>query len=317
MFIRSSSRLISICTLVMTLSAAQTAHAQPADPATRATARTIAQEGLDLFDNKRWQEALDKFTRADNLMRTPTVSLLAARCLGKLGRLVEANERYQSAVRFPLAADASAAFKEAVTSAEREQKALAPRIPRLRVGLHGAQPGEVEVTLDGKPLAAAMIGVDRLTDPGPHALRGKRGDEVVEQRFDMKEGQPLAVALAFAGTTPGSTQRVIGWTLVGVGGAGLVASAVTLGLGLDAKSKLVKPPYNCSPELDCLPSATDAVNHYTALRGASIGTLIGGAAALVAGVVVVIAAPRSRNMDKAALVLPWIGPGQVGIEGVF
>lgn len=298
-------------------------RAQPADAATTSTARALAEEGLSHFDGGRWQAALEKFDRADALIHAPTMSLLVARCLEKLGRLVEANERYVAAARSEAGPGASDAFKEAVADADKEQKVLLPRIPRLKVEVRGAVPAEAGVTLDGKPLPAAMIGVERLTDPGAHTLRGTRGGEVVERKVDLKEGQSQTVTLELAGggdagasPSPGSIQRTLGWVTIAVGGAGLVASGVTLGMGLGAKSDLVSTS-KCSTDLVCPASAADAVSSYRTLRVASAGTFVGGAVALVVGVVVLATAPSSRSDAKAAAWYPFVGPDRVGIEGAF
>src|ERR1700677_681378 len=99
--------------------AAPRAEAQPAkDPAIVATARSIALDALALFDKGDFAAALEKFNRADDLVHAPTMSLNAARCLEKLGRLVEAHERYRVAANATLDASASEALKSAAADAD-------------------------------------------------------------------------------------------------------------------------------------------------------------------------------------------------------
>ncbi|MEZ4311890.1 MAG: hypothetical protein R3F14_27995 [Polyangiaceae bacterium] len=106
-----------------------------AEAATLDAARKIAEEGLTLYDSARYAEALDRFDRAAALVQAPTMGLMAARSLVKLGRLVEASARYASVTEMPLAPGASDAFKQALTDAAAERKSLTPRIPTLTLTL--------------------------------------------------------------------------------------------------------------------------------------------------------------------------------------
>src|SRR5262245_51329128 len=83
------------------LLAATSAMGEPvaADEETRAKARAIGEEALALYDQGRYIEAFDKFQSASDLVKAPTLDLMAARCLVKMGRLVEASERYLDVTR--------------------------------------------------------------------------------------------------------------------------------------------------------------------------------------------------------------------------
>ncbi len=96
---------------------------QDADEATRNAARKIAEEGLSLFQGGQYAEALDRFERAGALVRAPTMGLMAGRSLVKLGRLVEASERFLAVTRMTLAKDASDAFRKAQVDAGKEREA--------------------------------------------------------------------------------------------------------------------------------------------------------------------------------------------------
>jgi hypothetical protein len=316
--------LLGSLSALLLLTLAAPARGDAPDAAATATARALAQEGLEHFDAGRWEAALAKFDRADAIVHAPTIRLLAGRSLEKLGRLVEANEKYLAAARSTIDAGASDAFKEAVADADKAQRALAPRIPRLVVALDGADAADVAATLDGKPLPGAMIGAARPTDPGHHELVAKRGDATVKRAVDLAEGESISVTLVFPPSTgtvasaanPGGAQWIAGWATLAAGGALLGASGVTLGLGLSAKSSLVSA-WKCTSALVCPPAASEAVTRYQALRTANTATFAIGAAALVAGVVVLATAPRAPRAEKAARWHPWIGPGRVGIEGAF
>ena len=99
------------------------------DAATKSAARGVAEEALKLYDKGDYAGAYEKANRANNLVHAPTMALLTGRCLKKLGRFVEASEKYLEASRDPLDAGASAAQKSAQTEADKARAALMPRIP--------------------------------------------------------------------------------------------------------------------------------------------------------------------------------------------
>ncbi|WP_437314174.1 tetratricopeptide repeat protein [Sorangium sp. So ce385] len=326
----------------LALAPARLALAQTADAAAKGTARMLAEEGLALYDGGDYRAALERFDRADALVRAPTMGRMAGLCLQKLGRLVEARERLLAVSRTELGPEASDAFRKAVTRAAAEAAALDSRIPKLSIRLSGAAPDEVQVTLDGKPIPAAMIGVSRLTDPGRRTLEGRRGSEVVREELDLKEGQSAEIALTFGsavapglrpgdggggqeggGRAPaqdGSTLRTLGWVGVGVGGAGLVLGGVTLGLALSARGDLESK--GCAQGAGggvwrCPPEAQGDVDRYNTLRPLPLVGFIAGGVVGAAGAVLLLTAPRDRASGAQAAVRPWVSPGGAGIMGVF
>ena len=100
----------------------------PEDSATRLAARQLAQEGGELFDEGRFAEAQERLRRAHALYPAPTIAVLEAKALLKLGRLVEASDRYQVAERFQLAEDSPEAFAQAVQEARAELDQLGKRL---------------------------------------------------------------------------------------------------------------------------------------------------------------------------------------------
>ncbi|HEX9621815.1 MAG TPA: tetratricopeptide repeat protein, partial [Polyangiaceae bacterium] len=85
-----------------------------------AGARAAATEGAKAFQEGRWQDAVDLFTRAESLVHAPPHLLFLARAQVKLGRLVAARELYNKILREPLAGDAPPAFLTAREAAEAE-----------------------------------------------------------------------------------------------------------------------------------------------------------------------------------------------------
>jgi hypothetical protein len=178
----------------LALSYATSSSAQPVDAATKATARQLGEEGMKAYDNGDCAGAADKLARAHDLVHVPTLAFYAGKCMEKLGRLVEAEEEYLEATRDPVEPGAPAMVKSAQTDADRARHALLPRIPSVLLTL---QPPVLDalVTLDGKPLPPAMLGVKRPIDPGTHAVQVQRAGGVTSREFSVKEAEAASVVL--------------------------------------------------------------------------------------------------------------------------
>jgi hypothetical protein len=306
------------------LAAVSAAHAAPADDAMKSTARRIAKEGLDLYDSGKYKDALDRFVRADQLVHAPTMGLMAARSLAKLGRLVEASERYLTVSQTPLEADASSAFREAIASAASEREALQPRLASvfITVELPADAAGTASVTIDGTAVPAAMIGLKRPTDPGPHTLEATYKDVLKTLSIDLKEGEssPAHFDLRSTAVAPvpssSSPLRPVGWLTVGLGVAGLSLGAVTGGLAFAKKGEL-DTKWKCVDNF-CPTHAADAdVNALNTMRTLSTAGFVAGGLALAGGITLLILAPKPTATSARALWSPRIGFGTVGLQGAF
>jgi hypothetical protein len=301
-----------------------------AEDPTVAAAREIAKEGLALFDAGKHEDALDRFERAGALVRAPTMGLMAARSLEKLGRLVEASERYLEVTRMTLDAGASDAFRSAQQDAAAERAALVPRIPSLLLALTPAAPGAT-VTLDGKPVAASRLGAAIPLDPGPHTVTATSGSVTRTERVLLRERDARRVELSLAPPpAPGpSSLAVASWIGIGVGGAGIVMGAVTGGLAVSKKSDLDRA--GCADAL-CPEGVAGAVREYNTLVvvanvGLIGGITLAGAGALGLGIPALTSkrAPASSAASRPAGApsrpalawSPWIGPGSAGATWSF
>src|SRR5262249_13535117 len=123
--------------LVAAFLATTGAAASPAEDQSRAIARILGEEGLAYYDQGMYIDALQRFERASELHKAPTLDLWAARCLAKMGRLVEASERYLDVTRLTVDEKASAVLKEAVVAAAKERAALLSRIASIEIVLEG------------------------------------------------------------------------------------------------------------------------------------------------------------------------------------
>src|SRR5215831_5243371 len=91
--------------VVLVVLAASSANAQPGadvDDRARATARALGQDGVNDFMHDRYVEAAEKLDRAYAIVHIHTLGPWSARARVKLGRLVEAAERYLEVARMPV-----------------------------------------------------------------------------------------------------------------------------------------------------------------------------------------------------------------------
>lgn len=162
-----------------------------------AGARAAATEGAKAFQQGRWQDAVDLFTRAESLVHAPPHLLFSARAHAKLGRLVAARELYNKILREQLADDAPPAFVSARDAAKSEIQAIEPRLAKLTIEVEGAADKQVAVTMDGRPVASALIGLPTPADPGKHEITATAEGFVAKpQSVTLAEGGQGQVTLS-------------------------------------------------------------------------------------------------------------------------
>lgn len=320
------------------------------DDSVKAAVRELSIQGKEDFDAGRFDAASQKFQRALDVAKVPTLALWSARCANKLGHLVAAAELYRKALQLaPNDLWVGDAQPLAQGEAQQELDALLPRIPKLRIDVVGSQPSEVAIAVDNVALPSALAGVDRPTDPGQRRVTGKRGAEVADLVVALKEGETKSVILKFSGAplvpiatapvaTPnqpnppvsgpvatsipivspprdsdssvGATQRTLGWIGLGVGAAGVIEGAVT---GIFVIQRYSKIKDNCGNGI-CDPNMVDGyrLDMYNALRTAStVGFVVGGIG-LAAGTTLLLTSPSSKPQVGVL-----VGPGSAGLHGVF
>jgi len=313
------------------------AQAQQVDDATRSAARQLATDGSTAYQADDYAQAYDRFNRAYQLVHVPTVGIWAARSLLKLGRFVEASERYLEVARTPLATDAPPEHLKAQKAANDERALLMPRIPSVRVLLEGADASDTFVSLNDELLPAALVGVNRPVDPGKWRFKGVRGEQVVEANVDLPEGVSRDVTLTFpklshvkpsavpppssapppvAAAPPpqlfGAPDHTLAYVAFGVGGAALITGGIFGGLALSQKSDL---DGQC-PDRQCTPAHHSDNDSYETKKLVSGVGLIAGAALVGAGVVLYFTAPSPAAEQHARLGAFCTGQ-QLGLQGAF
>jgi len=297
-----------------------------------------------------YRAALDKLERAYSLLKVPTLALWSARSMAKLGRLVDASERYLQATRLPVSEGDTEVQKQAIATARQERAQLLPRIPKLTILVMPGLPQDGLVTIDGRAVPPATLGLARPVDPGRHLVVVGCYGQNYQQQAVLAEGQtqklvfnvgnapPLALvappspmppakqvasapapaedATADHGTDQAppsiSQQQLVGWGALGLGGAGLVVGTVG-GVITSSKKSSLDSSGDCSGT-GCTESQYDAVDSYNRWRTIStVGFVLGGVAT-TAGVVLLLTAPEQEDTNRVALTL---GPGHVDLAGRF
>jgi hypothetical protein len=174
-----------VCLLAVTLSSPAPLFAQDM-PTSSEGAKAIekGREGVALYEQGKWQEALERFNEADRLYHSPVFALYSARSLRNLGRLLEARAVLRRLVDEKLDGAAPDAWKEAQGDARAELSALEAEIPSVVVVVEGASPDSVLTIDDESVLAGQPIELD----PGQHRLVASDGKQQRMVDFSVARG---------------------------------------------------------------------------------------------------------------------------------
>lgn len=289
------------------------------DLKTRAAARKLGIEGIHLFGQKKYAEALDKFDRANGLLPAPTLGVRAARCLEKLGRLVEAAERYREVGQFELDRRAPFVHRRAKLEANNERAKLMPRIPSLEIAVSGPRGDGITVLLDNEAVPEELIDASQPVDPGNHEVRVRRADVTVSESMSVKEGTSARLTLilpALPPPPPPPPPPVVHtdwfmWSMAafGVGAGGIVAGVVNGGIALSKQADLEE---RC-PERTCPPEAHGAADVFDALRYATTVGFVIGSLGLVGGTVLLVISDSEEDKRDAPVTFQ-LRPGGAGMR---
>lgn len=310
------------------------------DDASRAAARRLATAGVEAYQRDDFAVATDKLERAYQMLKAPSIGLWLARSLAKQGKLVAASERYLEVGRLQISGGDKAVQENAKREAASEVEQLTPKIPNLVVVLEGAKPSEVSLTLDGAPLAAAVVGEQQPVDPGSHRVVGQRGTEEVAQEVTLAVSESKTVTLRFRDTQPApaptplardatriepgetaptasssSGRKVLAWSAIGVGAAGVLTGAITGAMAISKKSDL--DDGDCVDRVCWNQTMGDDLSSYSTLKTvSSIGFIAGGVLAAT-GVVLLVTAPKTDATTAARPIWLRVGAGHVAAGGQF
>jgi hypothetical protein len=298
----------------------------------RSTARELALQGAQAFERGEWENALEMFSRAYTLYPAPTISIMQARSLAKLGRLLEALDKYEATQRTKLEADAPEAFQAAISEAATEAETVRARLPRVKLSVSGpgADAKDLRVIIDGKESTVALIGVDRPMDPGKHQFtvespsgaKGTRELQVEESRSYLVElsleqpkavePKPVVVPPPPAPLPERKPNRTLAYVAYGVGGAGLVLGGVTGIIALGKKGDL-DDACNIGKN-GCPPSSQSDLDAYRLTRTLSYVGFGIAAVGAIGGTVLLFTTGKSHSSTELRA---YVAPSGAGLSGKF
>ena len=263
-------------------------------------------------------------------------------CQLQAGKIVLGLEALRRVARETLPADAPPVFQAAKQRAQVLLDQNAGKVAQLHVTVTLPAGVTPIVTVDGEAVPAALVDVDRPTDPGSHVIEATaQGYRKATQTVTLKEGERSAITLApdaepnapapaaqttVATTTetakpasPASTKttRTVAYGLYGAGAAGLLVGTIFGAVALGKKGGLND---DCPEQADGsrLCNANRTADDRTSLKTfatvSTVGFVVGGVG-LVGGTIALL---FSRSAAKGGTLGGiQLGPTSVGYRGSF
>jgi hypothetical protein len=309
------------------VSAALLASASARAEGDTAAAEALFQQAKTLADGQQWAAACPKFEASYRLDKQLGTLMNLADCEEHTGRIATAWAHWGEAVELAeKAGDKRAAF------ASGRRAPLTKRLPMIQVDVAAsATPTPaLAVYRDAVKVDPAAYGVPLPSDPGDHVISVRRGAEVLSKKsVTAVEGQTIPVPLDLVAiekaapppaapvtvVAPLGNQKVIGFAVIGVGGATLVAAAVLEILALTNKSA-ANAPDACFNGF-CTSAGISSVEQARTFANAGQWVGIGGLVVAAVGVTLVTTAPKLVVAPPAAdapVVSGWVAPGGGGIR---
>jgi hypothetical protein len=289
----------ALCVACAVLSPAL-AIAQNAD--NKAAAEALFAEGRKLMDAGKYAEACKKLEGSQKLDPGAGTLINLAACYEQNGQTASAWATYKEA-----AIASQARHPDWTAQANARVLDLEPKLARLTITIEKPTPGIV-VTRDGATIESSAFGVAIPVDPGAHAIEASApGHATFHQdiKIAAKDSQSVAIPeLQVGESTPtptksGSGQRIVGGTMMAVGGVGLVVGAIMGVVALGKKSD-ASNPNNCTPDFKtCSPVGKGLVDDAKSAGLVSTVAFIAGGVLAAGGLVLFIVAPHGETPIRA------------------
>lgn len=335
--------------LLLSLSGTRPAAAQESQDqaANVAAARSLGIDGVQLAEAGKCDQAIEKLNRAESLYHAPTILDRLGECQVKVGQIVLGTENLNRVVREQLPTNAPKAFRDAQVRAQKALDAALPRIGHLTVNVEPKE-AKITVTVSDMPVPAALLGVERPTDPGTHEVvasapgyltqkttvtLAEAGRETVTLRLTLdpnapKEEPPPVTTAAPPlmpeqqppppATPTSNSTKTVGYVLIGVGAAGIVTGGITGGMALQKKGNLDCPDSHCSG------SQKDNLDGAKSMALVSTITFAVGIPAVAVGTVLLLTsgssqqkAAKAKQPPRHFAAAPYLGVTSAGVVGQF
>lgn len=285
-----------------------------------------ANQGLEHYAARRWEEAYEAFRMADGIVPSPLFQLYMARARREQQRLIEARALYRKVIAAEVAETAPPTFKQAQVDALAELAGVEDGVASIVVSVEGAADA-ISLTIDGRPAAPGeMVEVD----PGERVITARSGSKEATLRQVVHPGDKnVAVVVRFdsasasaSASVPGSVPEPSGsvdlapwgWALGAVGAASAIVGAVLGGVALSQDASITDRCTPACPEAERAELESDQSTMLT-LADASTGTLIAGGVLLAAGVTLLVV--DAVVVPDGAEVQASIGPTGAGLRVRF
>jgi hypothetical protein len=309
--------------VVMMSIVAGRAHAQSGDAGS--LAEQLFNQARDLTKTDRWAEACPKFEASLRYDPALGTRLNLATCYEHIDKLATAWGLYRESIDLAKKAGDTKRRDYAQTQAA----ALEPRLAKLTISAPAKSPAGLVVTRDGTPIESGALRTPLYVDAGPHEIAASApGFESFAQTITMVDGKTETLAIPALTPKPASTpvddapkragarraepaepvpppSPTRKYVAIGTGAAGVVAVGVGLVFGAKARSTYKDATTLCGPDLLCskddYPRGRQLVQDAHSSATVSTVLVIGGSAAIVAGAVVFLTAPRAQERATARL----------------
>jgi hypothetical protein len=303
-------RLVSIVLALVLALGSVTAGAQDAKREAELTG--LYRTAQEHYLAERYTEALPLFEAVARELDSPNARLYVARCLRKIGRLVDAWHAMVAA-RDAAAARATSEprFAETAGHAATELAELDGEVGRVQVTLVAA-PADVTVEVAGVAVPPDRLAAPIVVAPGAVRVEGRApGREPVRREVDVPAGTVVEVALEVPKPPPAAVPpapvplpppapepstpsglgpvRIAGMAVAGVGVVGWVAFAVA---GVMANSKFADLEQRCGGQRCTDPDADDDIREGRGLDlVANLGLAVGIAGVVAGSLMIVFGGP--------------------------
>ena len=291
----------------------------------KATARTQADLGYEMFEAGHYVEAAQAFRLAEGIFHAPTLVFAIGRAESKAGHLLAARELFQRVIAEKIGPTAPQEYVGAKESARTELAAVEARIGHLVITVNGGSGRSFVVRLDDADVARAGLDKPIDVDPGNHRVvvvpdvgaEEKRAVTVAEGAHEAVTIDlpllPTKAAAAVDAPSVVTPQRrdLLAPALIslGVGAAGIGLGAVLGGLTL-AKTSAIRT--HCAGDVCPRDQQSAADGARTMATISTVGFIVGGVLAAT-GVTLLVLRPKPQKPSVGLA----IGPGSLVAQGAF
>jgi tetratricopeptide (TPR) repeat protein len=312
-------RLLCALLVLLALMVASPAHATDAEQ--------LFVDGQSKFDAKKYDEALELFSKALEETGSPNARLYVARCLRELERNARAYDEMRTTVRSATRlAKKEERYVQTRDAAAAELAVLEQRVGRLSVAFSG-KPDDPTLWVNDERIDRARWEMPIAVEPGGSKVRAEdAAGRTITKVIEVKAGESRALALNFdqpveapidepeepeepdTDTTEGGSVRIAGYVVLGLGIAGLAAFGITEAMAASEFSSLEDA---CGTARCTDPAQADTVDRGKTLETVARISAVGGGVLAVAGITMIVVGGPEESDSAASL---RIGPdgGMVG-----